>query len=120
MKLHLLRTLSILFIASALTACGKKDETSESSAGAPKFASGSTMAKIQERGVLNVATKFDAKLFGQKNPLTGKLEGFDIEMAHAIAKRIFGNIRELPSGRFQARYTAPDGTIIKAPTTFTE
>jgi glutamate transport system substrate-binding protein len=91
MKLHLSNVLVTLFIASALTACGRKDETPQSSAGAPKFAPGSTMAKIQERGVLNVATKFDAKLFGQKNPLTGKLEGFDIEMAYAIAKRIFGS-----------------------------
>ncbi len=33
-------------------------------------------------------------------------------------KRTFGNIRKLPSGRFQARFTAPDGTVVKAPTTF--
>ncbi len=33
-------------------------------------------------------------------------------------KRIFGNIRKLPSGRWQARFTAPDGTTVKAPTTF--
>lgn len=33
-------------------------------------------------------------------------------------KRTFGNIRKLPSGRFQARFTAPDGTAVKAPTTF--
>ena len=36
----------------------------------------------------------------------------------APKKRNFGNIRKLPSGRFQARYTAPEGTAIKAPTTF--
>ena len=36
----------------------------------------------------------------------------------APKKRNFGNIRTLPSGRFQARYTAPDGSVIKAPTTF--
>lgn len=31
-------------------------------------------------------------------------------------KRNFGNIRPLASGRFQARYTAPD--TVKAPQTF--
>ena len=36
----------------------------------------------------------------------------------APQKRNFGNIHALPSGRFQARYTAPDGSTIKAPTTF--
>lgn len=30
----------------------------------------------------------------------------------------FGNVRKLPSGRFQARYTGPDGREHKAPTTF--
>ncbi|UED85029.1 tyrosine-type recombinase/integrase [Streptomyces profundus] len=33
-------------------------------------------------------------------------------------KRRFGSVRKLPSGRFQARYTAPDGLIRKAPDTF--
>jgi integrase len=33
-------------------------------------------------------------------------------------KRHFGNIRKLPSGRLQARYTAPDGVTYTAPTTF--
>lgn len=34
-------------------------------------------------------------------------------------KRSFGNIRKLPSGRFQARYTGPSGEQVPAPTTFT-
>jgi integrase len=33
-------------------------------------------------------------------------------------KRNFGSIRKLPSGRHQARYTAPDGTIVNAPRTY--
>lgn len=33
--------------------------------------------------------------------------------------RQFGNIRKLPSGRYQARYQAPDGKYRNAPTTFT-
>jgi integrase len=36
----------------------------------------------------------------------------------AKSKRQFGNVRKLPSGRFQARYTAPDGSYITAPQTF--
>jgi len=36
----------------------------------------------------------------------------------AKGKRSFGNVRKLPSGRFQARYTAPDGGYITAPRTF--
>jgi len=33
-------------------------------------------------------------------------------------KRSFGNIRELPSGRYQVRFTDPDGNYITAPKTF--
>jgi integrase len=36
-------------------------------------------------------------------------------MAH---KRSFGNIRALPSGRYQVRFTDPDGNYITAPKTF--
>lgn len=34
------------------------------------------------------------------------------------SRRRFGNVRKLPSGRYQARYTAPDGREHKAHTTF--
>lgn len=36
----------------------------------------------------------------------------------SAGKRQFGNIRQLPSGRWQARYTDPGGVIRKAPVTF--
>jgi len=36
----------------------------------------------------------------------------------ARAKRSFGGIRRLPSGRYQANYTGPDTRLHKAPTTF--
>lgn len=37
---------------------------------------------------------------------------------HDIAKSTFGNVRLLKSGKFQARYTGPDGLTHKAPATF--
>lgn len=40
-------------------------------------------------------------------------------MARHNEKRGFGSIRKLPSGRYQARYTGPTGSIVAAPTTFT-
>ena len=33
-------------------------------------------------------------------------------------RRQFGNIRKLPSGRYQARYRGPDGQLRPAPVTF--
>src|SRR5262245_35767186 len=35
-----------------------------------------------------------------------------------MGKRYFGNVRKLPSGRLQARYTGPDGRTYSAPVTF--
>src|SRR5437660_7402250 len=35
-----------------------------------------------------------------------------------MGKRYFGNVRRLPSGRFQARYTGPDGITRTGPVTF--
>ena len=57
----------------------------------PAFAAGTTMRALQERGRLGVGTKFDQPLFGARNPVTGALEGFDVEIAKLVARGIFGD-----------------------------
>jgi polar amino acid transport system substrate-binding protein len=52
---------------------------------------GSTMAKIAERGRLVAGVDQNTFLFGFRNPASGRLEGFDIDMAGQIAKAIFGD-----------------------------
>ncbi|HET6734958.1 glutamate ABC transporter substrate-binding protein [Mycobacterium sp.] len=52
---------------------------------------GSTMAAIAERGRLIVGVDQDTYLFGFRNPSTGKVEGFDIDIAGEIAQAIFGD-----------------------------
>jgi len=56
---------------------------------------GTTMRKIQERGRLIVGVSQDKFAIGFLNPLTNELEGFDIDMAKAMAKAIFGDERKL-------------------------
>jgi polar amino acid transport system substrate-binding protein len=51
---------------------------------------GSTMATIQARGRLIVGVSGDTLLFGARNPLTGAIEGFDIDILKEVAKAIFG------------------------------
>jgi glutamate transport system substrate-binding protein len=53
-----------------------------------EFEEGSTMAQIQEAGVLRVGTKADQPLFGIEGP--GGWEGFDVEIANLIAEGIWG------------------------------
>lgn len=52
---------------------------------------GSTMAAIAQRGRLIVGVDQNTNLFGFRNPSTGQLEGFDIDMAREIARAIFGD-----------------------------
>lgn len=52
---------------------------------------GSTMGAIAERGRLIVGVDQNTYLFGFRNPATGQLEGFDIDIAREIARSIFGD-----------------------------
>ena len=52
---------------------------------------GSTMAKIQKRGRLVAGVSADTYLLGSRNPFTGEIEGFDIDMVKAVAEAIFGD-----------------------------
>ncbi len=52
---------------------------------------GSTMAAIAERGRLIAGVDQDTYLFGFRNPATGQVEGFDIDIAREIARAIFGD-----------------------------
>jgi polar amino acid transport system substrate-binding protein len=60
-------------------------------AGPPQVTSGSFMARIRARGHLIAGVDQSTYHFGFLNPLDGRIEGFDIDMVHAIAKAIFGN-----------------------------
>jgi len=51
----------------------------------------STMAKIRQQGKLIVGVDQNTYKFGFRNPITGELEGFDLDMAREIAAAIFGD-----------------------------
>ena len=54
-------------------------------------AQGSTVAEIRERGRLVAGVSADTYLLGSRNPLTGQIEGFDIDMVKAVAEAILGD-----------------------------
>lgn len=66
---------SIIFISG----CAKKVEKKD------------TLIEIKKRGELVVGVKYDSKPFGFVQD--GKLQGYDIDIAHLMAKRILGNER---------------------------
>jgi polar amino acid transport system substrate-binding protein len=51
---------------------------------------GTTMARIAQRGRIIVGADQNAYLLGYRDPATGQLNGFDIEVARQLAKAIFG------------------------------
>lgn len=51
--------------------------------------------KIKNRGVLVAGVKTDMEKFGYKDPKTDNIDGFEIDIARAIAKKIFGDANKL-------------------------
>jgi len=49
------------------------------------------LAEIRARGYLIAGVSADTLLMGARNPLTGQIEGFDIDLVHEIAKAILGD-----------------------------
>jgi putative glutamine transport system substrate-binding protein len=97
--------LVMIMVLLALAACGKKDAATNGSAsvapgGSPAVSTdpsgdtgavGAKLEEIKKRGKLIAGVKYDTKLFGLKDPITGKVEGFDVDIAKALAKKIFGD-----------------------------
>ena len=69
----------IILSVVVITGCIKKEDKKD------------TLLEIKKRGELIVGVKYDSKPFGFVKD--GKLQGYDIDMAHLIAKRILGNER---------------------------
>jgi glutamate transport system substrate-binding protein len=91
MKLNrMTAALGALTLALAVGACGSNDDdagSSGSGSGSKSFPAGSTMEKLNKAQSIKVGTKFDQPGFGQKG-LSGKPEGFDVEVAKLIVKEL--------------------------------
>ncbi|RKE21600.1 glutamate ABC transporter substrate-binding protein [Streptomyces sp. TLI_171] len=57
----------------------------------PRQEAGAKIRKIRERGAVVVGIDQSAYNWGYRNPLTGAIEGFDIDLAHAVAKSVLGD-----------------------------
>ncbi|GIE97378.1 glutamate ABC transporter substrate-binding protein [Paractinoplanes rishiriensis] len=56
-----------------------------------RMPAGSTMARIAQRGRLLVGIDQNAYLFGFRDPATGDLAGFEVDMAREVARDLFGD-----------------------------
>lgn len=62
-----------------------------SAAGTKESAASDPLSAVKAKGYLSVGCKVDVPSFGYKNINTGEIEGFEIDLAKAVAKRIFGD-----------------------------
>ncbi|WLD95490.1 transporter substrate-binding domain-containing protein [Alkalihalobacillus sp. AL-G] len=76
----------ILSFSFLLAACGG-DGSGDVEAG--------TLDGIKERGKLVAGVKYDVKLFGLKDPESGDVKGYDIDLMKALAKHIFGEDKDI-------------------------
>lgn len=77
--------------ASTTSAACQNATTSYAPASLASQADDPTITAIRARGYLRVGVSADTLLFGARNPLTGGIEGFDIDLAHAVAGYLLGD-----------------------------
>lgn len=79
----------MMALVAVLGACSTT--TTNTSGGSAESNASAQIDQIKQRDKLIVGVKYDTKLFGLKDPGSGKVEGFDVDMAHALAKSILGD-----------------------------
>src|SRR5688500_749153 len=86
-----------LALALGVASCGDADEeepagggptASEERTTAEEFPADSTMGRIQEAGKIRIGVKYDVPPFGFKNPQSGDVEGFDVDLGKAVADKL--------------------------------
>lgn len=100
-----LMVMAALFTFGVLAAgCGSADKKDAKPAAKDGAA---TLQKIKDRGVLKVGCKVDVPLFGYKNPETGNIEGFEIDLAKAVAKKLLGDENKIELTAVTAKTRGP-------------
>lgn len=75
---------------------------------------GSTMDRIVARGKLVVGVDQNTYNFGYRDPFTGRIQGFDIDMAGAVAEALFGDPSRIQLRVLTSEQRIPavrDGTV---------
>lgn len=81
---------SLLLMVGLVTGCGASGSAPSATSSSGSSSVSADVQAIKDRGVLKVGVKVDVPKFGYKDPSTGKVDGFEIDLAKAIAKKITG------------------------------
>jgi polar amino acid transport system substrate-binding protein len=80
--------------AATTTKCGDPTASLRPTGALPspgRMPAGSFMRSIQRQGRLVAGVNQGYLLFGYLNPFDGRIEGFEVDLLHQVAKAIFGN-----------------------------
>jgi len=93
MRWRWLAALALALGMLVVAGCGDDEkaasgETATTTTQARTFPAGTTMARIQDEGEITIGVKYDVPPFGFKNPRTGDVEGFDVDVAKAVADEL--------------------------------
>jgi len=80
----------IVALIVSVAACGDDDDEQSGQEGQTQQTApaGTSVARLQEEGEITIGVKFDVPPFGFKNPQSGDVEGFDVEIGKAIADEL--------------------------------
>ena len=125
MKKMALVFLAISLVLSVILAGCGGSKPAPAKKEADKTAVAPEIKAIKDRGVLKVGVKVDVPKFGFKDPKTGKIEGFEIDLAKALAKKILGDENKIEMQGVVAKTRGPlldngDLDIVVATFTITE
>lgn len=114
-----LSTILVLALSVALAGCSTGGKTTGDGGAKDE------VQAIKDRGTLKVGVKVDVPNFGYKDPSTGKIEGFEIDIAKAVAKKILGDENKVDLQAVTAKTRGPlldsgEADMIAATFTITE
>ena len=74
-------------------------------------AAGAYTAKIRKRGYLVAGVSADTLLFGSRNPIKKRIEGFDIDCPARSRRRIFGDENKIRFTVITAQRRTAEGPV---------
>lgn len=119
--------LTITLGLGVLAGCGgaKPSDTAKdtnTAPAAPQEQVSPDIKAIKDRGVLKAGVKVDVPKFGYKDPKTDKIDGFEVDIVRAIAKKILGDPEKIQLQGVNAKTRGPaldNGEVDLVAATFT-
>lgn len=102
-KIYVLLASVILMMALLVAGCGSNEsKPAATTSGVP-----ADVKAIQDRSVLKVGVKVDVPKFGFKDPKTDQIDGFEIDLTRALAKKILGDETKFAAQAVTAKTRGP-------------